>query len=48
MKKFRIVKCKKCGTEYQMPDIYPDKEINMEDCPVCKDISKKLKELLGI
>ena len=37
------VKCRKCGTEYEMPPIA--KEVIMEDCPVCKDLDKKLKEL---
>ena len=45
MPKTIIVKCKKCGAEYEMPDIGV-KPI-MEDCPVCKDLDKTMKKLLG-
>ena len=40
-----IVKCQRCGTEYVMPDIGV-KPI-MKDCPVCKQIDKTAKALLG-
>ena len=40
-----IVKCQKCGMEYEMPAITTD-EVIMEDCPVCKDLEKSMKELL--
>ena len=37
------VKCKRCGTEYEMPPIVEN--VIMEDCPVCKDLDKSMKEL---
>ena len=40
-----IVKCQRYGTEYVMPDIGV-KPI-MKDCPVCKQIDKTAKALLG-
>ena len=43
MVKKKIVKCKRCGTEYEMPDI--GVEVTMEDCSVCKDLDKKMKEM---
>jgi len=38
----KIVKCKRCGTEYKMPDL--GVKVVMEDCPVCKcsDYKKKV------
>jgi len=42
---FRIVKCKKCGTEYKMPNI-GDFKVDMDSCPVCKEIEDCLKKLL--
>lgn len=39
-----IVKCKRCGTEYEMPDIAEN--VVMEDCPVCKEIEESMKKLL--
>jgi hypothetical protein len=40
----KIVKCKKCGTEYEMPDIGQD--VIMEDCPVCQELEKTMKKLI--
>jgi rubrerythrin len=44
MKSLKIVKCKRCGTEYEMPNIA--EEVIMEDCPVCKKLDEYLKGLL--
>jgi hypothetical protein len=38
----KIVKCKRCGTEYEMPDIGVD--VVMEDCPVCKELDAMMKK----
>ena len=40
-----IVKCERCGTEYEMPDI-GIKPI-MKDCPICKQVDKMAKDVLG-
>ena len=40
----KIVKCQKCGTEYEMPPIAEN--VVMEDCPVCQDLDRKMKEIL--
>lgn len=37
------VKCKRCGTEYDMPDI--GVPVTMEDCPVCQDIVEIVEKL---
>lgn len=39
-----IIKCRTCGSEYEMPDIGV-KPI-MEDCPVCKKAKKAVDEVL--
>jgi len=39
----KIVKCKRCGTEYAMPDM--GVEVIMEDCPVCKELDAIKKKL---
>lgn len=39
------VKCKKCGTEYGMPDI--GIPVEMDDCPICQDLEKTLKHILS-
>jgi rubrerythrin len=39
----QIVKCKKCGTEYEMPNL--DVEVVMEDCPICKELDANLKKM---
>ena len=39
----KIVKCRVCGSEYEMPDIC--QEVIMEDCPNCKEMKKLFKEL---
>jgi len=38
------VKCQRCGTEYEMPDI-PNVNPIMEDCPICKDLEKTMREM---
>lgn len=54
----KIIKCQKCGTEYEMPDgvleawatnCPPHSAVKpiMESCPVCQEIEKKMKELLN-
>ena len=40
-----IVKCEYCGTKYEMPNI-GIKPI-MKECPVCKELDVKMRELLG-
>jgi len=41
-----IVKCKRCGTPYEMPDIVADgTKVIMKECPVCRDLDKKMKEM---
>ena len=42
----RIVKCLRCGSEYEMPDILPkDQKVIMEDCPNCRHIDKMMKDM---
>jgi len=38
-----LVKCRKCGTEYEMPDV--GVKVTMDDCPTCKEIEASLKKL---
>jgi hypothetical protein len=40
-----IVKCIRCGTEYEMPDI--DVQPVMQNCPICRDIDRQLQNILG-
>jgi phage FluMu protein Com len=39
----KTVKCQKCGTEYDMPNI--GQEVIMEECPVCKELDATMKKL---
>ena len=41
--KMKIVKCKRCGTKYEMPDMGVD--VIMEDCPVCRELYATMKKL---
>lgn len=39
----KVVKCRKCGMEYMMPDL--GVEVTMDDCPVCKEVAESLKKM---
>lgn len=44
---FRIVKCERCGMEYQMPKIVSDAtKVSMKNCPTCRDLDKMLRGLM--
>ena len=40
----KIVKCQKCHTTYEMPDV--GQEVTMSDCPVCKELAKAFEKLM--
>jgi hypothetical protein len=40
-----LVKCKKCGAEYEMPDFGVD--VTMNVCHVCRDITKTLETIIS-
>jgi len=45
MKKgYIVVRCETCETEYEMPDM--GRRIIMEDCPICRDAEKSIKNIL--
>jgi hypothetical protein len=41
----KIVKCKRCGTEWEMPDIIGIDIAVMEDCPVCRELDATMKRI---